>query len=73
MCSICNSTPCLRGCPNRMPSSEEIFDTCIACEESILEGQQYINTEKGYMHWECFLELGIYEQVDLLGGSIYTA
>jgi len=38
-----------------------------------MDGDEYIVTDKGTMHWDCFTDLGYREMVERLGGEVKTA
>jgi len=72
MCAICHQSPCHPRCPNFDPSPW-ICGTCVDCGEPIMDGDEYIVTDKGTMHWDCFTDLGYREMVERLGGEVKTA
>mgnify|MGYP006874692574 CR=1 FL=1 len=51
MCSICWQTPCAARCPNYIPKKAKHY--CSICEEGILDGEEYIEDDGRFAHWDC--------------------
>lgn len=69
MCSICGQTSCAARCPNYIPKKAKHY--CSICEESILDGEEYIENDDGeYRHYDCFD--GMRDLMEWLGYSIKT-
>lgn len=72
MCDICLHTPCLHGCPNEDLSEGAVYQ-CTDCENYIYDGDEYMETKKGIMCWDCFTEYTDREKMELLGIEIEKA
>lgn len=55
MCSICNLTPCISGCPNY---GYKHFGEhkCELCRETIYETEPYFNLKSKYYHTDCLYD-----------------
>lgn len=51
MCEYCHFTKCPPGCPNYNPGKASHY--CIICEEGIYEGDEYIENDGEYVHFDC--------------------
>lgn len=70
MCDICNSSPCLAGCPNA-PEPQTV-DYCHECGDDIREGEEYMN-EGVPLCMACIEDMSAKELIDFLGIEIKTA
>ena len=69
MCEICGQSPCHPRCPNYSPTGNEIM--CEICANPILDGEEYVENELGYLaHYECLNT--VRQTVDWLGFDIKT-
>ena len=71
MCDICNSTPCLDGCPNK-PEPNSIGE-CIECCKPIYIGENYAIIQGELFHEECLEEFSVDDWLDMLGSSVKEA
>ncbi len=71
MCSECLQTPCHPRCPNA-PDTEPIYGCC-NCDYGIMEGDAYIETNKGKVCMECLEDMTTCEILELVGVTIERA
>lgn len=71
MCSMCLSTPCNPRCPNA-PEPVPVLE-CVMCHEGIIDGEEYLETEKGPMCRDCIEELSVTDFMELVGAEFSTA
>ena len=72
MCEICRQMPCHPRCPNYDPSPWTVYK-CAWCGEGILDGEEYIETNKGQIHYDCVSEMTTRELLKELDVEVETA
>lgn len=71
MCSICLSIPCHPRCPN---APEPIaVKTCSICSAGIMEGEEYLDSDKGPICENCLSDMTTKEYLDFVGERLATA
>lgn len=70
-CEYCHHIPHLPGCPDA-PDPEPAL-TCFKCEEGIMEGDKYLDTEKGPVCKECLAEMDPEEILEAVGEMLSVA
>lgn len=70
-CDYCHQIPHLPGCPNA-PDPEPV-KTCWKCGEGILEGEEYLETEKGPLCMGCLEDMSVKDVVEICGERLSVA
>lgn len=71
MCSECYQTPCNPRCPNA-PEPKAVY-RCKYCETDIVEGDEYVEVDDDYYHYDCLEDVAVGLLFDKLGLLIEVA